>query len=250
MTRGPVSQDGAVTNQPLAARPLSVLVVDDEVPLAEVVASYLRREGFDVELAHDGPAAVAAAQAREPALVVLDVMLPGFDGLEVCRRIRTFSDCYVIMLTARDEEIDKVLGLTVGADDYLVKPFSPRELVARVRAMLRRPRSLGQGAAAGEIEMLQVGSLRLDLAGRVATLTGRPLELTRTEFDLLAVLAGEPRRAFTRSQLIERVWGGEWFGDEHVVDVHVGHLRRKLGDDANSPAHIRTVRGVGYGMAL
>jgi DNA-binding response OmpR family regulator len=252
-----VPQDGSVTNQPPTVPPLPVLVVDDEVPLARVVASYLQREGFAVELAHDGPSAVAAARANEPALVVLDVMLPGFDGLEVCRRIRTFSDCYVIMLTARDEEIDKVLGLTVGADDYLVKPFSPRELVARVRAMLRRPRGIGQTAPPEDraadpagADTVVVGSLRLDLAARVATLAGRELELTRTEFDLLAALAGEPRRAFSRRQLIDRVWGGEWYGDEHVVDVHVGHLRRKLGDDATSPAHIRTVRGVGYGMAL
>lgn len=247
-----------MTTQPTTPGPLPVLVVDDEVPLAQVVASYLLREGFAVELAHDGPSAVAAARTCDPALVVLDVMLPGFDGLEVCRQIRTFSDCYVIMLTARDEELDKVLGLTVGADDYLVKPFSPRELVARVRAMLRRPRGIGpvgpppadsQPGSGGD-EAITIGALRVDLQARVVTLAGEPLELTRTEFDLLATLASEPRRVFTRGQLIDRVWGGQWYGDEHVVDVHVGHVRRKLGDDATSPAHIRTVRGVGYGMAL
>lgn len=232
-----------------------VLVVDDEEPLARVVASYLEREGFVVDLAFDGPTAVAAAREHQPGLVVLDVMLPGFDGLEVCRQIRTFSDCYVIMLTARDEEIDKVLGLTVGADDYLVKPFSPRELVARVRAMLRRPRTLGSPsgpdpkAAARAPAVLEVGEVRVDLEARVVWVAGVEVELTRTEFDLFAALVGEPRRAFSRRQLIEGVWGSDWYGDEHIVDVHVGHLRRKLGDDATSPRHIRTVRGVGYGMA-
>ena len=233
-----------------------VLVVDDEAPLARVVASYLEREGFAVDLAFDGPTAVTAARENQPALVVLDVMLPGIDGLEVCRQIRTFSDCYVIMLTARDEEIDKVLGLTVGADDYLVKPFSPRELVARVRAMLRRPRTLGPPAspspeptAAPAAAVLEVGDVRVDLEARVAWVAGAEVELTRTEFDLLAALVSEPRRAFSRRQLIDSVWGLDWYGDEHIVDVHVGHLRRKLGDDATNPQHIRTVRGVGYGMA-
>ena len=233
-----------------------VLVVDDEAPLARVVASYLEREGFAVDLAHDGPTAVTAAREHLPALVVLDVMLPGFDGLEVCRQIRTFSDCYVIMLTARDEEIDKVLGLTVGADDYLVKPFSPRELVARVRAMLRRPRTLGpptgpspEPTAAPAGAVLEVGDVRIDLEARVAWVAGAEVVLTRTEFDLLAALVSEPRRAFSRRQLIDSVWGADWYGDEHIVDVHVGHLRRKLGDDATNPQHIRTVRGVGYGMA-
>lgn len=223
-----------------------VLVVDDEQPLAKVVGSYLRAEGFAVELAYDGPSAVQAARAGDPELVVLDVMLPGFDGLEVCRQIRSFSDCYIIMLTARDEEIDKVVGLTVGADDYLVKPFSPRELVARVRAMLRRPRSAPLPADA---PVVRVAGLAIDLEARTVSLDGQVLELTRTEFDLLAALADRPRQAFTRRQLIERVWGSDWYGDEHIVDVHIGHLRRKLGDDPGSPRHIRTVRGVGYGMA-
>ncbi len=228
-----------------------VLVVDDERPLARVVGSYLEAEGFAVDLAHDGPAAVEAARGTDPELVVLDVMLPGFDGIEACRRIRQFSDCYIIMLTARDEEIDKVVGLSVGADDYLVKPFSPRELVARVRAMLRRPRT---GAVVPEQaggERLSAAGLDIDTASRKAWLSGDQLELelTRTEFDLLAVLAASPRRAFTRRQLIDEVWGSDWFGDEHIVDVHIGHLRRKLGDDAAEPAFIRTVRGVGYGIA-
>jgi DNA-binding response OmpR family regulator len=250
-----VPEDGPVSTIGSADAP-RVLVVDDEAPLARVVASYLEREGFAVDLAFDGPTAVTAAREHLPALVVLDVMLPGIDGLEVCRQIRTFSDCYVIMLTARDEEIDKVLGLTVGADDYLVKPFSPRELVARVRAMLRRPRTLGppvssspEPTAATAAAVLEVGDVRVDLEARVAWVAGAEVGLTRTEFDLLAALVSEPRRAFSRRQLIDSVWGSDWYGDEHIVDVHVGHLRRKLGDDATNPQHIRTVRGIGYGMA-
>ncbi len=229
-----------------------VLVVDDEAPLAKVVASYLEREGFRVDLAFDGPTAVAAAREQPPELVVLDVMLPGIDGLEVCRQIRTFSDCYVIMLTARDEELDKVIGLTVGADDYLVKPFSPRELVARVRAMLRRPRAIGAAepeSAPAEPTVINAGDVAMDLTARLVWVDGSEVELTRTEFDLLTALVAEPRRAFSRRELISSVWDSDWYGDEHIVDVHVGHLRRKLGDDAANPRHIRTVRGVGYGMA-
>ena len=225
---------------------LRVLVVDDEVPLTGVVSSYLVREGFDVSVAHSGPDAVESARELGPVLIVLDVMLPGFDGIEACRRIRQFSDAYIIMLTARDEEVDKVLGLSMGADDYLVKPFSPRELIARVRAMLRRPRvSSADGLSAARIE---VGGLSLDAEARTLHVDGSLTEVTRTEFDLLAVMASRPRAALTRRQLIEAVWGQGWFGDEHVVDVHIGHLRTKLGDDASEPRFIRTVRGVGYGM--
>src|SRR6266508_2581572 len=207
------------------------LVVDDEPPLVQVVAGYLAKEGFEVLSAGDGETAVAVARERRPDVVVLDLMLPGIDGMEVCRRIRAFSDAYIIMLTAKSDEVDKLIGLSVGADDYLTKPFSPRELVARVRAMLRRPR-----AAADEP------------AGRDVLVEGRPVELTRTEFDLLDTLSAQPRVAFSRRQLLERVWGGEWYGDEHVVDVHIGNLRRKLDDDAEHPRYIRTVRGVGYRM--
>ena len=222
-----------------------VLVVDDEVPLAKVVASYLEREGFAVDLAHDGPSAMDQARVLRPDLIVLDLMLPGFDGLEVCRQIRAFTDAYVIMLTARDDETDKVVALSVGADDYIVKPFSPRELIARTKAMLRRPRT---PAEPEPIPALVVGALVVDPDARTVTLDGAAVELTRTEFDILAALAARPRSALTRAQIIEHVWGGEWFGDEHVVDVHVGHLRRKLHDDAAEPRFVRTVRGVGYGM--
>jgi DNA-binding response OmpR family regulator len=222
-----------------------VLVVDDEVPLAKVVASYLVREGFTVDLAHDGPTAVEQARTLRPDLIVLDLMLPGFDGVEACRQIRTFTDAYVIMLTARDDETDKVVALSVGADDYIVKPFSPRELIARTKAMLRRPRV---PAEPEPVPALVVGGLVVDPDARAVTVDGQPVELTRTEFDILAALASRPKSAFNRAQIIEHVWGGEWFGDEHVVDVHVGHLRRKLGDDAAEPRFVRTVRGVGYGM--
>ena len=222
-----------------------VLVVDDEVPLAKVVASYLEREGFAVDLSHDGPSAVEQARSLRPDLIVLDLMLPGFDGVEACRQIRTFTDAYVIMLTARDDETDKVVALSVGADDYIVKPFSPRELIARTKAMLRRPRV---PAEPEPVPALVVGGLVVDPDARTVTVDGLPVELTRTEFDILAALAARPKSALNRAQIIEHVWGGEWFGDEHVVDVHVGHLRRKLGDDANEPRFVRTVRGVGYGM--
>ncbi len=226
-----------------------VLVVDDEEPLARVIASYLEAEGFTVGLAHDGPGAVDSARADAPDLVVLDVMLPGFDGVEVCRQIRSFSDCYIIMLTARDDEIDKIVGLSVGADDYLVKPFSPRELMARVRAMLRRPRSIGAPIVdPPPPDVRAFGALTIDPLARKAWLAGVELDLTRTEFDLLDALSGNARQAFSRRQIIDTVWGPDWYGDEHIVDVHVGHVRRKLGDNATEPRYIRTVRGIGYGM--
>jgi DNA-binding response OmpR family regulator len=167
------------------------------------------------------------------------------DGIEVCRRIRTFSDAYVIMLTARRDEVDKLVGLSVGADDYLTKPFSPRELVARIRAMLRRPRAGGPAEAR---PLRRFGALEIDPAGREVRIGGTEVELTKVEFDLLDALSAEPRVAFSRRRLTERVWGGDWYGDDHVVDVHIANLRRKLGDEAARPRYIRTVRGVGYRM--
>jgi DNA-binding response OmpR family regulator len=229
----------------MANERLKVLVVDDEVPLTGVVGSYLEREGFDVAVAHTGPDAVARARADSPVLIVLDIMLPGFDGIEACRQIRQFSDAYIIMLTARDEEMDKVLGLSMGADDYLVKPFSPRELIARVRAMLRRPRAAPDSDTT---ELYTIGALTMDAQGRTLTLDGNEIELTRTEFDLLAAMMAHPRAVLTRRKLIDAVWGPGWYGDEHVVDVHIGHVREKIGDAASEPRFIRTVRGVGYGM--
>lgn len=228
-----------------ASERLKVLVVDDEVPLTGVVGSYLVREGFDVDVAHSGPEAVEEARSGKPTLIVLDIMLPGFDGIEACRQIRQFSDAYIIMLTARDEEMDKVLGLSMGADDYLVKPFSPRELIARVRAMLRRPRTSLEELPG---ELYTVGELTMDAQSRSLTRAGNEIDLTRTEFDLLAVMMAHPKAVLTRRQMINAVWGPDWYGDEHVIDVHIGHVREKIGDDAAEPRYIRTVRGVGYGM--
>jgi DNA-binding response OmpR family regulator len=226
-----------------------VLVVDDEQSLAKVMASYLEREGHEVACVFDGPAALAAARRQPPDVVVLDLGLPGLDGIEVCRQLRTFSDCYVVMLTARGDEVDKLVGLGVGADDYLTKPVSPRELVARVRAMLRRPRTSAAGGSQAEEQPPRTfGPLRVDVTAREVHVGGAPVELTRTEFDLLSALSARPRMAFSRRALIDAVWGEGWVGDEHLVDVHVGHLRRKLGDDPAAPRFIRTVRGIGYRM--
>ena len=221
-----------------------VLVVDDEESLVRLVRGYLEREGFEVSAAYDGEAAISLARQARPDLVVLDVMLPGLDGVEVCRRLRQFSDAYVIMLTARAEEIDKIVGLSVGADDYLTKPFSPRELVARVKAMLRRPRG---GAAQEEAPLPQrFGELTIDLAGHRVLKSGVELALTPLEYSLLTALTGAPGRVFTREQLLERVWGYDYFGDDHVVDVHVGSLRKKVEDDPSRARLVRTVRGAGY----
>ncbi|MFZ5849905.1 MAG: winged helix-turn-helix domain-containing protein [Actinomycetota bacterium] len=231
---------------PQAGGPPRVLVVDDEEPLARLVEQYLVREGFRVALAHDGGRALDLARELRPDVVVLDLMLPVVDGVEVCRRLRTFSDAYVLMLTARSEEVDKLVGLSVGADDYVTKPFSPRELVARVKALLRRPRAPAVDDDRRPVH--RVGDLEVDAGAREVRVGGGLVELTRMEFDLLAALATRPRQAFSRRQLLEEVWGGDWYGDEHVVDVHIAHLRRKLSDDPREPRFIRTVRGVGYRM--
>ena len=218
------------------------LVVDDEEPLARLVAGYLVRDGFTVDIVADGEAAVDAARRERPDLIVLDLMLPGIDGVEACRRIRTFSDAYIVMLTARAEEIDLLIGLSVGADDYVTKPFSPRELVARIHAMLRRPRAAREGGA----PPLVVGSLEIDRDAHELRLDGALIDATPLELALLVALAEQPNVAFIRRQLLDRVWGEAWVGDEHVVDVHVANLRRKLGDDSAAPRYIRTVRAVGY----
>jgi DNA-binding response OmpR family regulator len=222
------------------ARVTRILVVDDEPPLVELVRGYLGREGFEILTAIDGPSAVQLVRDEAPDLVVLDVMLPVFDGLEVCRQIRAFSDAYVLMLTARGEEIDRVVGLTVGADDYLVKPFSPRELVARVKALLRRSRQPGLRQSP-----LPAG-LAFDGGRHEVSVDGSPVSLTTTEFDLLAMLVSDPGVVFSRSRLLDRVWGAEFTADDHLVDVHIGNLRRKLGDDPSAPRFVETVRGVGY----
>ncbi|MFC6706602.1 response regulator transcription factor [Flexivirga alba] len=222
----------------------TVLVVEDEKDLAAMVGSYLERGGYAAPLVHTGPDAIDAAHGLQPDVIVLDLGLPGLDGVEVCRRLRTFTDCYILMLTARAEEVDTIVGLSVGADDYLTKPFRPRELVARVQALLRRPRHQAPSVA----QLRVFGSLAVDPAGRRVTLSGEPVVLTRTEFDILALLTASPALAFARRQIIDEVWDPAWVGDEHVVDVHIAHLRNKLGDDPVEPRYIDTVRGVGYRM--
>ncbi|MEW5810020.1 MAG: response regulator transcription factor [Actinomycetota bacterium] len=230
------------------------LVVDDEEPLAEVVASYLHREHFEVSVCHSGLDALTVARQVDPDVVVLDLGLPGIDGMEVCRQLRTFSDAYVVMLTARDTEVDTIVGLSVGADDYVTKPFSPRELVARIRAMLRRPRVVAAPVVPGspgdhhEAPPRVFGPLSIDPASREVFLDAELVPLTRTEFDILAALSSRPGVVWSRRQLIDAVWGEPWVGNDHLVDVHVGHLRRKLGDNPSDPRFVLTVRGVGYRM--
>ncbi|HRA07594.1 MAG TPA: response regulator transcription factor [Propionicimonas sp.] len=218
-----------------------VLVVDDERVLAGMVANYLQRAGHRTTVVHDGAAAVSSAIELDPDVIVLDLGLPGLDGVDVCRQVRERSDCYIIMLTARDDEEAKLLGLASGADDYVTKPFSARELVARVDTLLRRPR----GARTQPVR--RIGALTLDPEARLSFVAGGAVELTRTEFDLLDALSARPNLAFTRRELIDTVWGADWVGDERLVDVHVGHLRRKL-SAATDAEFVLTVRGIGYRM--
>jgi DNA-binding response OmpR family regulator len=224
------------------ADPVSVLVVDDERPLVAVITTHLEQEGFVVLAAFDGASALEIARTDRPDLIILDIALPDVDGIDVCLDLREFTDAYLIVLTARDDEADKVAALNAGADDYVLKPFSARELIARIGAMQRRPRDPRADAE----RPVALSDIRIDLGPRVVRLGGHSVELTRTEYDLLVALASRPGRALTRRQLLDEVWGSDWFGDEQVVDVHVGHLRRKLGDPASHPRYIRTVRGVGY----
>lgn len=217
------------------------LLVEDAREYAALGAKLLSQEGFEVVTAADGETGLGLARAKEPELVLLDVSLPGIDGFEVCRRIREFSDAYVIMVTGRTDEVDRVVGLTVGADDYVTKPFSGRELAARIAAMRRRPR-----AAPTPPGLHEFNGLTVDLGSHEVTLDGDRLDLTKIEFDLLTKLISEPRRVFTRGQLLDSVWGDDWYGDDHVVDVHMGNLRKKLGESGSNPRYIFTVRGVGF----
>ena len=217
-----------------------ILVIDDEPTIVNLVQAYLKLEGYEVFTAADGPSGLKAVRAFKPDLVVLDVMLPGMDGLELLSRLRRESQVYVILLTARTEETDKIVGLSVGADDYVTKPFSPRELVARVKAALRRIQTgSGSGEAGG---VLAFRHTRIDIDARQVTVDDQPIELTASEFDLLRALAENRGRVLSREQLLEKVWGGEYFGEMRVVDVHLGHVRQKL----SNPDLIATVRGVGY----
>jgi len=217
-----------------------ILVIDDEPAITNLVSAYLRTEGYEVYTAADGNAGLKAARAFKPDLIILDLMLPGIDGIELLSRLRRESEVYVIMLTARTEETDKIVGLSVGADDYVTKPFSPRELVARVKAALRR---LKTGAGAGvENSVLSFKYIRIDPGARTVSVDDVPIELTAIEFDLLHALAENRGRVLSREQLLEKVWGGEYFGEMRVVDVHLGHVRQKLGREDL----ITTVRGVGY----
>jgi two-component system alkaline phosphatase synthesis response regulator PhoP len=224
----------------------TILVVEDEEPILNLIVAYLRADGFTVHTAGDGGAALALARQHRPELVILDLLLPGMDGLEVCRRLQQEQGPYVLMLTARAEEVDKVVGLSVGADDYLTKPFSPRELVARVKAILRRSRHT---AAPQELAPLTFQTITIDLVRREVHCRGATVALTAREFDLLYTLAATPGRVFTREQLLERVWGHDFDGVDRVVDVHISLLRRKLEADPADPALIQTVRGVGYKFA-
>jgi two-component system alkaline phosphatase synthesis response regulator PhoP len=216
-----------------------ILVIEDEPPILEVVTAYLQKEGYQVLTAQDGPSGLKAARTFKPDLLVLDIMLPGMDGLELLTRLRRESDIYVILLTAKSEETDKIVGLSLGADDYLTKPFSPRELVARVKAALRRLRS-DDGAT--ESTTLTFRHVRIDIGRRQVWVSDELVELTATEFALLKTLAEHRGLVLSRAQLLDQVWGYDFYGEERVVDVHIGHIRQKLGDDR----FIVTVRGVGY----
>lgn len=217
-----------------------ILVIDDEPSITNLVSAYLKPEGYEVFTAADGNAGLKAARAFKPDLIILDLMLPGMDGIELLSRLRRESDVYVIMLTARTEETDKIIGLSIGADDYVTKPFSPRELVARVKAALRR---LQTGAGSGtERSVLSFKHVHIDVGAHTVRVDNELIELTSIEFELLHALAEHHGRVLSREQLLEKVWGGEYFGEMRVVDVHLGHVRQKLGKDE----FISTVRGVGY----
>jgi len=218
----------------------NILVIDDEPSIVNLVSAYLKPEGYEVYTAADGNAGLKAAHAFKPDLIILDLMLPGMDGIELLTRLRRESDVYVILLTARTEETDKIVGLSIGADDYMTKPFSPRELVARVKAALRRLKA-GTGPAV-ERTVLSFKHIHIDVGAHTVSVDDQPVELTSIEFDLLRALAENRGRVLSREQLLERIWGADYFGETRVVDVHLGHVRQKLGNDSI----ITTVRGVGY----
>jgi two-component system, OmpR family, alkaline phosphatase synthesis response regulator PhoP len=220
----------------------TVLVVDDEKNIVELARIYLRNEGFTIEAAYDGLEALEKARALKPALIVLDLMLPGLDGMEVCRTLRKESDVPIVMLTARGDDMDKIIGLEIGADDYLTKPFNPRELVARIKAVLRRSET-----GKRPNRMIDVGDLRIDVLGREASIAGQPVQLRTKEFDLLMALATNVGIAMARDRLLNQVWGEDFFGDQRTLDVHVAWLRDKI---SASSAKIVTVWGFGYKLTV
>ena len=220
-----------------------ILIIDDEQSIINLVSAYLRPEGYQVYSATNGPAGLKAARGHKPDLIVLDIMLPGLDGIELLTQLRRESDVYVIMLTAKTEETDKIIGLSVGADDYLTKPFSPRELVARIKAALRR---YGKSGSLADSRTLNFNRLRIDPEARLVWKDDTPVDLTAIEFDLLHTLAEHKGRVLSREQLLERVWGHDFYGEERVVDVHLGHVRKKIEDNPAQPKFVITVRGVGY----
>jgi len=221
----------------------TVLVVDDNAKIVEVLSAYLDKEGFEVRTAADGPSAITSVAEQVPDIALLDIMLPGVDGIELTRRFQREHDLPVILITAKTDEIDRLIGLEVGADDYISKPFSPREVVARVKAVLRRVEGSRTDGATG---VLTVGDLVVDIERREVSVAGMPTELTRTEFELIATMASHPGRVYSRLQLLEAVSGDAFEGYERTIDAHVKNLRRKLGDDPKNPKYVKTVFGVGY----
>ena len=223
-----------------------VLVIEDEENLLEAVKYNLDREGYSAITATDGEEGLECARGASPDLIILDVMLPKLDGLEVCRILRRETNVPILMLTAKGEEVDRVVGLELGADDYVTKPFSMRELLARVRAMLRRSGMASEAAPAANATLLKAGDIEIDLIGHIARIGGTPLDLKPREFDLLALLVSNKGRAFTRDQILERLWGYDYIGDSRTVDVHIRWLREKIEAYPGSPRRIITIRGVGY----
>ena len=249
-TTTPAPATAVTTTEPAAAnisgmevRRRRLLLVEDERRITAPLVSALETEGFETHVAETAAEALELAARLRPDLVLLDLMLPDGSGFDVCRRLRGDSEVPIIMLTARGDEADRVAGLELGADDYIVKPFSAREVVARIRAVLRRVSRAGDGAGSGPLE---IGELKLDAAAHVVTLAGEPVELTRKEFDLLELLMRNAGVVVTRERLLDEVWDVNWFGSTKTLDVHVSGLRRKLGDSADSPRFIHTVRGVGF----
>lgn len=237
-----------------ATRPLDtnasaarVLVVDDAPEFRDIMSSALTSAGHEVHTANDGATALEMARELEPQLILLDLGLPGIDGVEVCRQLRLFTNAYIVMVTGRTEETDTLVGLAVGADDYITKPFSARELTARVGVLLRRPLNSEPNSAEEPNTHQQFGGLAIDLLAREVTLDGEPVELTRIEFELLTTLSERPEMVFTRELLLETVWDRDWGGDTHLVEAHIANLRKKI--DRNGARHIKTVRGVGYRLA-